>query len=153
MKLTRNITIICYLFLLAISNIAAAHVSSNTKSTTRSRALSKTKIDFTWIRRIISGIGQSILGANKALQDNFLKVLGCFKGKTDAAKKGSAGEKSYHMIDQVIQGLVKGINFLFSFPKAIMGYICKFKRNIAVYISSMFSMRRLMKYRRMMENG
>merc|ERR1711957_2339 len=127
--------------------------STHTKMTTRSRALSKTMIDWTWAKRVFTGIGQALLGANKALQDNFLKVLGCFKKNSEAAKKSTAHAQSYEMVDQVIDGLVKGIKFIFSYPKAIMAYICKFKKNIAVWISKMFSMRRLRKYRRMMENG
>jgi len=151
MKITKSFTVICYLCLLAIS---IANVSStNTRSTIKSRALSKTKIDLTWARRIISGVGNALLGANKSLQDNFLKVIGCFKGKATTAKKNSVDQKSYELTDSIINGLVRGVKFIFSFPKAIMGYLCKFKRNIAVYISQLFSMRRLRKYRRMMENG
>ena len=154
MKLTRNFTLICFLALFAISSIATVS-STSTKMTTRSRALSKTMIDWTWAKRVFTGIGQALLGAGSALQNNFLKILGCFKGKAEAAKKSKspANAQSYEMVDQVIDGLVKGIKFLFSFPKAIMEYICKFKKNIAVWISKLFSMRRLRKYRRMMENG
>ena len=154
MKLTRNFTVICYLFLLAISNIAAAHVSSsNTRSTTRSRALSKTKMDFSLIKRIFNGIGQAIMGANKALQDKFFTMLGCFKPAESKKPASTVGQASYKLFDKTIDGIVIGLKWLLAVPKAIFGYICKFKKNVVQYISSMFAAKKLRKYRMMMERG
>ena len=153
MKLTKNFTVICYLFLLAISNIAAAHVSSsNTRSTTRSRALSKTKMDFSLIKRIFNGIGQAIMGANQALKDKFFTMLGCFKQTSATPKTGVAGT-SYAMFDKTIDGIVVGLKWLLAVPRAIFSYICKFKKNVVQYISSLFAVKKLRKYRKMIENG
>jgi hypothetical protein len=141
--------------LLAISNIATSHVSfaSSKSHSTRSRALSKTKMDFTLIKRVFSGIGQAIMGANQALIDKFFKILGCFKGQNNNKPTTAAGGTGYEIFDKTIDGIVKAINWVMAFPKAIMGYICKFKKNIVQYISKLFAMKRLRKYRRMMENG
>jgi len=156
MKLTKNFTVICYLFLLAISNIATSHISyASTKSKShsqRSRALSKTKLDFTLIRRMFSGIGQAIMGANQALIDKFFKILGCFKGKNNVPSSNIGGT-TYQIFEKTMNGISTAINWVFSFPKAIMSYICQFKKNIVTYISKLFAMKKLRKYRRMMENG
>lgn len=154
MKLTKNFTVICYLFLLAISNIAAAHVSSsNTRSTTR-RALSKTKMDFSLIKNIFHGVGQAILGGGKALQDKFFSMLGCFKQDHSATKPTSTvGAATNQLFHKTIDGLVIGLKWLLAVPRAIFGYVCKFKKNVVQYISSLFAAKKLRKYRRMVEAG
>ena len=106
--------------------------------------------------REINGIGQAILGANKALQDKFMDILGCYKGTakpSPAAPAGGVQSTFYKIFDKTISGIVAGVKFIFQVPSAILGYICKFKTNIVQYISSLFALKKLKKYRRMMENG
>lgn len=111
-------------------------------------------MDFSLIKRIFSGIGQVIMGAGTALEKKFLTMLGCFKQNqaTAAPKTGVAGT-SYALFDKTIDGLVVGLKWLLAVPRAIFGYICKFKKNVVQYISSLFAVKKLRKYRKMIENG
>lgn len=154
MKLTKNFTIICYLFLIAISNITSAHVSM--KSQSRGKALSRTKGFINKVLDFFKGIGQAIVGGNKALQDNFLKLFGCFKGKSatvKAAGKGSTMDTTYKYVNLVADKIVVGIKFIFSAPKAILNFLCQYRKKIVLYISYLFMGEQKAKYRRMLENG
>ena len=157
MKLTKNFKLTLIIILLAISQIATSTLSTKshrTRSQNKNKSLSKTKMDFSLIKRIFRGIGNAIMGSNEALRNKFFTMLGCLK-ETTAAPSTTSGARgaAYQFFDKTVDGIATAIKWLLSFPKAILGYICKWKKNIVQWISSKFAQKSLKKYRRMIEEG
>lgn len=163
MKLSRNFTVICYLFLLAISNIASSKVTSFTTSKitrrSSSRALSKNKFDFSYIKNILRGWMNVILKGKKSLENKILEVVGCYKPENKpapaAAPSAPAQQSGYlaTIFEKILDGLARGIKFIFNLPSTIMGYVCKYKNTIVEYVSKLFALKKIRKYRMMVENG
>lgn len=163
MKITKNKNFACFciLFLLAfsnnISNITSAHVTMRNKYQNRGKALSRTKGVFAFLKNLLKGLGAGVFGATSALQDNFLKMLGCFKKKSATlvnAPADGAMNTTYSAVDKGIGMLAEGIKKIFSVISAsTLGLICKARKTVIIYIAKFWNWIKLRKYRRMIESG
>lgn len=123
-------------------------------------ALSKNKQVVEQVKGFFKGLGEIISGGNEAFKDNFFKLLNCYNDEQKKLKLTKMEEegrnkirKSYKTIDWALDKIVNFVHFFFGLPRLLVKYMCKFRKNVILWIANRFSKERILKYRRMMEGG